>query len=279
MMKKKILAALFVCLGFFLHARDFPEKSNTYTVYINYEEYSVRANVLNDAGRIHPKMGHTYYWYAENDIKNTQGGFDGKLLHGEYKSFYRNRNLREQGNFSHGLKEGVWKTWFVNGKIHEIMNYKNGLEQGAQEIFDEAGNIISRTNYRNGLMNGKMVSYHNGELDTTIVFRNGKPQPAKLPKPNRKMENGKNKITTEKDSTKSGEQKNSKGENHKPGFNLKNIFNENDKQKVEHPTKEVKRNWFSRKEKQKGKKDPNEKKKKPKRKNDTEKDQASTKKT
>src|ERR1041385_2738163 len=81
-------------------SKDFSEEqSKTYIVYINYRDYSVHASVLFDNGKVHPKIGYTYYWYSDNDIKATDGGFDGKLLHGEYKSFYLDKNLKEQGNF------------------------------------------------------------------------------------------------------------------------------------------------------------------------------------
>jgi hypothetical protein len=156
------------------------EKSATYTVYINFENYSVRADVLHDASKVKAKTGRMYYWYVNNDIKKTDGSFDGRLLHGEYKSFFRDMNLKEQGNFKYGLKEGEWKTWYSDGKMREIAIYNNGKEQGIQELYDAEGNIVSKTNYKNGVRHGKMIVYEKNKIDTVIIYRNGEPQlPAK----------------------------------------------------------------------------------------------------
>ncbi len=193
-----IFLTCFTLAGLLLQFRDVPKKTNTFTVYINFENHSVRANVLYEAGKIKSKMGHIYYWYANNDIKKTDGGFDGKLLHGEYKSFYRNMNLKEQGSFSYGLKDGAWKSWYEDGKIHELGNYKKGKEQGEQAIYDAQGNIVSKTNFKKGIKQGKTISYQNGKVDTIVNYKKGEPEPAKRVKS--KSETQKNKLN---DSTKS----------------------------------------------------------------------------
>lgn len=168
------LLLFFLLVSF--RATDSPEKEKTYTVYINYPEYSVRASVMRENKSVHPKQFRTYYWYANNDIKTTDGGFDGKLLHGEYKSFYRDLNLKEQGRFVNGLKEGNWITWFRNGKIQEILHFKNGLINGYSETFDEAGKLIRKSDYRNGILHGKTIIYLNSTKDSTIIYRNGEPK-------------------------------------------------------------------------------------------------------
>lgn len=130
MLRIFIITTCILIAGIFLQSKDVPGKSNTFTVYINYEEYAVRANVLYEAHKVKTKMGHFYYWYSNNDIKKTDGSFDGKLLHGEYKSFFRNMNLREEGKFNYGLKDGTWKSWYMDGNIHEVSNYKKGKTHG-----------------------------------------------------------------------------------------------------------------------------------------------------
>lgn len=153
-----------------------PEKERTYLVYINYPDYSVRANVLRENKKIDPKPARTYYWYSNNDIKKTDGGFDGRLLHGEYKSFYRDMNLKEQGSFVNGLKEGNWITWFHNGKIQERLHYKKGLLNGYYEHYNEDGKMIRKSDYRDGVLHGKTISYSNSVKDSTILYRNGEPK-------------------------------------------------------------------------------------------------------
>ncbi len=217
--------------GLFLQSRDIPKKGNTFTVYINFEDYSVRANVLYDAAKVKAKMGHMYYWYGNNDIKITDGSFDGKLLHGEYKSFYRNMNLKEQGNFNNGLKDGVWKSWYDDGKIHELTNYKKGKEQGVHDSYDEQGNITCKTNFKNGIKNGKMISYQKGKIDTIIKYKNGEVQTPKPAKPNTKNK-------TQNDSAKSKLKKtvgakDTVANTRKSSFSIKNIFNKKGKADAE----------------------------------------------
>jgi hypothetical protein len=146
----------------------------TYTVYINYPGHSVRANVLHGPAKIRPRTGFVYHWYSDNDIKETDGGFDGRLLHGEYKSFYLDKNLREQGTFRHGLKEDEWKTWFPGGRLHELAYYKKGKLHGNYERYDENGNLEERSVYKNGVKHGRSISYRNGKEDTTIIYRHGR---------------------------------------------------------------------------------------------------------
>ena len=200
------------------------EQSKTYIVYINYSDYSVHASVLFDSRKIHPKIGYNYYWYSDNDIKQTDGGFDGKLLHGEYKSFYLYKNLKEQGNFSYGLKQGLWKTWYDNGKIHELIHYKNSLEHGSYEKYDESGNLISKSNFKNGTRNGKMFFYQNGKIDSIVNYKNGKViSSACAKKSGRVTDKSKSSIKKKADSTNLAQDTIAK--NPKSSFSVKKIFN------------------------------------------------------
>lgn len=159
-------------INFFRPGNEPGKESSTFTVYINYADYSVRAEVLREPSHIHPQEGCTYYWYSSNDIKSTENGFDGKLLHGQYKSFYRDLNLKEEGKFSHGLKTGIWKTWFTGGKIHEIIHYKNGNKNGVMQVFNTEGKLISETGYKNDKINGRQILYKDGKPDTVLKYRN-----------------------------------------------------------------------------------------------------------
>ena len=229
MLRLIIIGGCFIIAGLFLQSKDLPERSSTFTVYINFEDYSVRANVLYDADKVKTKMGHMYYWYVNNDIKKTDGSFDGKLLHGEYKSFFRNLNLREQGSFVYGLKDGTWKSWYLNGNIHEIINYKNGIENGALEIYDEQGIIVSKTNFKNGKKNGKMISYEKGKIDTIISYKHDQPDSPKPKKSHLNSKNKKQKDTTKSETKKVIEAKDTIAKTPKSSFNIKKIFNKEKK--------------------------------------------------
>jgi hypothetical protein len=182
-----------VCAGAAVPGNE-SRQPETYTIYINYPAYSVRANVLNDAGKIHAKNGHTYYWYSDNTIKNTEGGFDGRLLHGEYKSFYLDKNLMEQGMFRQGLKTNTWKRWFPGGHIREISHYREGLLDGISERYNEEGKLISRAHFKNGVQHGKTIIYSGDKIDSTIQYKRGQ----RLPAP-KKSQKSKVKRTVAKD--------------------------------------------------------------------------------
>lgn len=96
-----------------------------------------------------------YFWYANNQLHNTLGGYDGRLLDGYYQSFYlHSNNLSSKGSFNEGLKTGQWTEWYQNGLIREISNWKNGLRDGITETFDSIGNKVSSKRYVKGEVHG-----------------------------------------------------------------------------------------------------------------------------
>jgi hypothetical protein len=161
-------------------AKDPGENPQTYTVYINTPDGSVRADLLRENGRTKARSDRFYYWYSNNEIKQTQGGFDGKLLHGLYKSFYRNMNLKEQGTFSHGLKTGEWTCWYDNGRMQERIHFSNGIQDGYDEQYDRSGKLISKSKFRNGKPDGKTIIVREGKQDSVIIYKQGQPLPAKI---------------------------------------------------------------------------------------------------
>jgi hypothetical protein len=86
-----------------------------------------------------------YYWYYNNGIHTSQGGFSGKLLNGLYEAYYLNHNLKEQGNFEKGLKDGIWKSWKDDGTLSQIATWKNGvlIPKGTPSFWNKM-NILKR---------------------------------------------------------------------------------------------------------------------------------------
>ena len=150
------------------------KERDTYTVYINYPNYTVKANIYSELKKMSVKDTLVYYWYSSNKIMQTQGGFDGKLFHGTYTSFYLSNNLMEKGGFRNGLKTGLWNNWFENGKIKESMEWKNGLRNGGFKQFDENGNLLISTNYKKGKLNGEYIQYSGNKSISDRKYKNGK---------------------------------------------------------------------------------------------------------
>jgi hypothetical protein len=87
----------------------------------------IRADVLPYKRDPKIKNDRYYYWYLNNLIHSTQGGYNGQLLNGHYVAFYPDKNLKEEGDFKTGLKEGEWKTWNRKGDLTNVTNWSDGV--------------------------------------------------------------------------------------------------------------------------------------------------------
>lgn len=156
-----------------LAAQKNNDKRNYYNVYVNYPDYTIRAAIRKKPATFKAGTGLTYYWYAANQVNATQGGYDGKLLHGNYTAFYLNNNLKEKGKFVNGLKEGQWQSWHSDGKLNEIIHYKKGQRNGKYESYDSKGRPVVKATFRAGKLHGKSETFLNGELSATRYYKNG----------------------------------------------------------------------------------------------------------
>ncbi len=149
------------------------KQKDSYTVYVNYPDYTIKADLSAKVKRIYVREGVTYYWYASNKIMETTGGYDGKILNGSYTSFYVTGNLREKGTFKNGIKNGEWITWYETGKMKEVNAWRRGIKSSTSKSFDINGDLILETKYRNGKLNGYQTTYGNGKAITKKKYKNG----------------------------------------------------------------------------------------------------------
>lgn len=115
-----------------------------------------------------------YTWFAHHKIHTTRGDFEGRLLHGEYLVFNKERDLLEKGNFKYGVKTKVWKTWYQDGELKTITHFKNGQKHGLHICYDDMGDVISKTNYRHGKKHGKTHSFDEDGDETITKYKEGK---------------------------------------------------------------------------------------------------------
>jgi antitoxin component YwqK of YwqJK toxin-antitoxin module len=87
----------------------------------------IRADILPYKTDPKIKNDRYYYWYLNNVIHSTQGGYNGKLLNGHYVAFYPDKNLKEEGDFKRGLKDGMWKTWNRKGDLTNVTTWDEGI--------------------------------------------------------------------------------------------------------------------------------------------------------
>ncbi|HSY61324.1 MAG TPA: hypothetical protein VK796_05575 [Cytophaga sp.] len=96
-----------------------------------------------DGNEINANEDKYYYWFAQNDIKKTRGGYDGKLLHGDYIVYYPNKDLCTKGLFKYGLKTGSWKSWYQGGEIKSKEKWRKGEIIGTAYFYLPNGKIQS----------------------------------------------------------------------------------------------------------------------------------------
>lgn len=113
-----------------------------------------------------------YHWIKGGTIQHTQGGYDGKLLHGVYKEFFPDGSLMHTGRFKKGMKDGEWRSWYTNGNLKSISHWKHGCLEGIVISFNSSNGISMTEHFRKGILHGKKTEY----TDTSIVktnFKNG----------------------------------------------------------------------------------------------------------
>jgi len=123
------------------------------------------------------------YWYRQNRIFITVGGFNGPLLHGEYTAMVSGNYLLEKGNFDEGLKDGEWRRWHPNGEINSVYNWAEGKREGEFHIYNAEGVLIQKGKYRKDKLNGIVIIYDNNGKAINNKYKNGvKKQPVEKEK-------------------------------------------------------------------------------------------------
>lgn len=188
----RFLAFIITCLSFseFCSAQRFvePDKMKSFNITVNYENYTIKTQMLKDPKKFTPDVNLTYHWYTSQKIMETKGGFDGKLLHGYYHSFYLNNQLFESGEFKYGVKSSEWKNWYPDGKLKEVTNWKNGKKKGDYSLYNTDGALVASGKFKNDVLNGRFKTYDKyAKVILTQVYKKGnlvikKPKKEKIKK-------------------------------------------------------------------------------------------------
>ena len=150
MKKRPGLLILLLGIGLMVHAQEPEKKMGVYVVNFANRDSSVKATIYYNKKNTPAESEYTYYWYYNNKIMFTQGGYEGRLLHGPYTCFYPDNNLKEKGWFKNGLKTGLWTSWYRNGKIRSVTEWKKSLKNGEEKQFDSSGLILQSFTYKKG---------------------------------------------------------------------------------------------------------------------------------
>jgi antitoxin component YwqK of YwqJK toxin-antitoxin module len=122
--------------------------------------------VTDDSRRTNSEL--FYYWFKSGRIHKTQGGYYGKLLHGNYKVVDRDRHLLEEGQFKKGQKTGLWRSWYEDGALKSTRRKGFGFWNKTYRIkeYDANGNTTKSGFENKGLFTGYHTLLHG---DSTVI--------------------------------------------------------------------------------------------------------------
>lgn len=132
----------------------------TNKVTINRDSDYVYAYTLPEKSTFSAKEEKVYFWYLGGSIKSTRGGYEGKLLDGDFICFYHNKNLEEKGAFKKGLKTGKWMHWYKNGELKSVYKWKKGKLVGKSYHYDSLHNELDKVVYKRGMPKVKKKRFH-----------------------------------------------------------------------------------------------------------------------
>lgn len=151
-----------------------PSKLKQFNITVNFEDFTVKTQMLSHNKEICTDNEKTYMWYSSQKLIETRGGYDGKLIHGIYRSFYLNNQLKEQGRMQYGLRDKEWKYWYPDGKLKEVIHWKNGRKNGSYLLYNDYGQLMAKSRFKKDKLHGKFYTYGNsGAVIERKKYRNG----------------------------------------------------------------------------------------------------------
>jgi len=202
-MKARILYSVFLFLASLgLNAQEKLD-SKTHVVHVNNPDSMVEAYIYYHNPKLKTDEQRFYHWYSNNSIHASEGGFDGKLLHGIYIVSYPTNKLKEKGAYENGLKTGEWKKWYPNGVIRETSKWTKGQKDGKYCLFSSGGQKVLEAEYKAGKLHGEVITYQDGIIKNKKRYKNGeeveiKDQRSKVKEKDEKVKDSKIKGKEEK---------------------------------------------------------------------------------
>ncbi len=193
-----------------------PSKMKSFNITVNHDDCTIKTQMLSTNKKMDAKSELTYLWYSSQKIMETKGGYDGKLIHGFYKSFYLNNQLKEQGTIKYGVKHKEWKFWYSDGSLRELITWKNGVKTGKYCIYNDMGQLMAKGNFKNDKLNGTFITYNSsGNVIDKKKYKNGMelvPKPKKVKEKKQKEINPERKEKPKKEKKLKNKKKDSKTE-------------------------------------------------------------------
>lgn len=175
---RRFLCVVVACMGATMvlpaQSAQSPSRMKQFNITVNFENYTVKTQVLGQSKSLSADNERSYLWYSSQKIMETRGGYDGKLIHGIYRAFYLNDQLKERGRIRYGIRQGEWKYWYPDGKLKEVITWKKGVKQGPYALYNDYGQLMARGRFRKDKLHGMFRTYApGGQLADKKKYRRG----------------------------------------------------------------------------------------------------------
>jgi hypothetical protein len=151
------------------------EMSDRRTIIVRDSSLAMKVQILNHTPtRFRCRNKLTYYYHHKDRIHQSQGGYTGSLLDGDWESYFPSNLLSSQGCFEKGLKSGTWRYWYANGRLQREEHWKNGRLHGPFTEFSMNGQPSKQGRYRLGLLHGVILGIEEGKVTEKTRYRRGK---------------------------------------------------------------------------------------------------------
>jgi antitoxin component YwqK of YwqJK toxin-antitoxin module len=161
---------IFSCSPFW----PFQKNYKTRQVIVSTDTSQIKVPVLHHNPSFETEDNCFYYWYDNNAIHKSQGGFDGLLLNGQMKEFSLNDDLNREGHFKAGAREGKWRHWHKNGYLQKVQEWQDGKKDGELRLYNKEGQLVKKAEYKNDKLHGEMVHYNeDGEVKDKVKYKKG----------------------------------------------------------------------------------------------------------
>lgn len=172
---------LFFCLIICLYSSTiYGQTSPTREIVVYCGDTTINTRIFIKNPKIKIKARSFYFWHRQDTINSTQGGYTGKLLHGNTEFFAPQKVLIKQGQFKQGLKVGKWQEWHPNGFIKKVEYWKEGALSGYSWEYDQQGQLASRRKYKNNIQKGNTIEWKNGKKILNVTNKKEKLSQKKL---------------------------------------------------------------------------------------------------
>ncbi len=122
-----------------------------------------------------PKNGREGVWifYYESGEKEKESIYKSGKINGEFKSFFKNGNIKTIDTRVNDIANGVYRKYFENGKLQEEGNLIDNKFDGIIKQYSESGNLLYEFNYFRGLKNGiERHFFSSGKIQIEKNFKN-----------------------------------------------------------------------------------------------------------